>query len=82
MTMIANAAAERIDGQRERYCDVADCAARYGFSQRHWLRLVDRGRAPQPTRFGRLCRWSLTALDAWERDGCPPIRVSRKAVTA
>lgn len=82
MTMIAHAAAERIDGQRERYCDAADCAARYGFSRRHWLRLVDRGRAPQPTRFGRLCRWSLTTLEAWERGGCRPIRVSRKAVTA
>lgn len=82
MKMIAHAAAERIDGQRERYYDADGCAARYGFSRRHWLRLVDRGRAPQPTRFGWLCRWSLDVLEAWECDGCRPIRSRRKAVTA
>lgn len=52
------------------YLDAAQCAKRYGFSARHWTRLVDTGKAPQPTRFGRLARWAVTELDLWERDGC------------
>lgn len=60
-----------------RYLDAKACGARYGFSWRHWLRLVDSGRAPQPTRFGRLTRWSIAVLEAWETDGCP--RVDRRA---
>src|SRR5574340_28085 len=31
-----------------RFLDARGCAERYGFSWRHWLRLVDAGRAPQP----------------------------------
>ncbi len=76
----AHASAERTDGHGERYCDAEGCAIRYKFSTRHWLRLVDSARAPQPTRFGRLCRWSLTTLEEWERDGCKPIRAAGKAV--
>ena len=57
-----------------RFVDADAAAARYGFSKRHWLRLVDSGKAPAPTRFGRLVRWCLTSLQTWENDGCKPIR--------
>ena len=50
------------------------CGERYGFSWRHWRRLVDSGRAPQPTRFGYLTRWSLKALQEWEARECPHVR--------
>ena len=53
------------------FLDAQSCADRYGFSVRHWHRLVDSGKAPSPTRFGRLVRWSLKALEAWEAEGCP-----------
>ena len=78
MTVMAHAAAERIGGHGERYCDADGCAIRYGFSRRHWMRLVDSGRAPQPTRFGRLVRWSIVMLTEWEADGCRPIRAAGK----
>lgn len=74
LTQSTNAAAERIGGLGERYCDADGCSVRYGFSRRHWLRLVDSGRAPQATRFGRLCRWSLASLTEWECGGCKPVR--------
>ncbi len=81
-TDLAHAAAERIDGHGERYCDADGCASRYGFSRRHWLRLVDRQAAPSPTRFGRLTRWSLSRLAEWEADGCRPVRIAGKAARA
>jgi predicted DNA-binding transcriptional regulator AlpA len=59
------------------FIDAESAAHRYGFSKRHWLRLVDCGRAPLPTRFGRLVRWSVTALESWEQDGCKPVRTVR-----
>ena len=62
------------DASAKRYFDAKECAARYGMSWRHWLRLVDSGRAPLPTRFGRLVRWSLASLESWEAAGCPSIR--------
>jgi predicted DNA-binding transcriptional regulator AlpA len=65
------------DASAKKYLDAKDCAARYGVSWRHWLRLVDSGRAPQPTRFGRLVRWSLASLESWEADGCPSVRSLR-----
>lgn len=79
---LSDAVADRIGGNGERYRDADGCAMRFGFSRRHWLRLVDSGRAPQPTRFGRLCRWSLATLEEWERGGCRPIRTAGKAVRA
>lgn len=81
---VANAAAERIGGPESRAVaiDVDACASRYGISKRHWLRLVDSGRAIQPIRLGRLVRWNIASLEAWERDGCKPIRVAGKAVRA
>ena len=61
-----------------RYLDARQCSQRYGFSVRHWLRLVDAGKAPQPVRFGRLARWSVhQTLEKWEADGCP--RCDRRA---
>lgn len=57
-----------------RFLDAAGCAERYGFSSIHWRRLVDAGRAPSPTRFGRLLRWSLAELEVWEGAGCPESR--------
>lgn len=50
------------------------CGVRYEISSRHWRRLVDSGRAPQPTRFGGATRWSVAALEEWEAAGCRPIR--------
>ena len=73
-----NVAAERIGGHGERYLDADGCAVRYGFSRRHWFRLVDSKRAPQSTRFGRLVRWSLESLSEWEAGGCKPIRTVMK----
>ena len=49
------------------------CSQRYGFSIRHFLRLVDAGKAPRPVRFGRLTRWSVQTLAEWESAGCPSI---------
>ena len=57
-----------------RYLDARECSDRYGFSESHWYRLVDAGKAPPPTRFGRLVRWSLSALQDWEAAGCPSCR--------
>ncbi len=80
LTQTLNAAAERIGGQESRadatvtHVDADACASRYGISKRHWLRLVDRGAAPSPTRFGRLVRWSLNSLASWEASNCKPIR--------
>ena len=83
----SNAAAERIGGPESRadatgecrFTDAAGCAERFGgISKRHWIRLVDSGRAPQPTRFGRLVRWSLDSLLEWERGGCKPVRTVKK----
>lgn len=76
-----NAAVERIGGPESRavatatHVDADACASRLGISKRHWLRMVDAGKAPQPVRLGRLVRWSVIALDEWERGGCRPIRV-------
>lgn len=77
-----NPIAERIGGPESRAVaiDADACASRYGISKRHWLRLVDRGAAVAPIRLGRLVRWSIASLEAWERDGCRPIRSAGKAV--
>jgi len=56
-----------------KYLDDRECAARYKCSTRHWHRLVTNGQAPQPTRFGRLVRWSVKSLENWEDDGCPKL---------
>ena len=60
--------------QSAKYVDAKGCGARYDFSWRHWLRLVDMGKAPQPTRFGRCVRWRVETLEAWEVAGCPSCR--------
>ena len=61
------------------YLDARQCGERFGFSARHWVRLVDSGKAPQPVRFGRLTRWSIRTLEQWESDGCPSCRPNRRA---
>lgn len=58
-----------------RYFTADACAARYGFSPEHWRRLVDAGKAPQPSRFGRLVRWPVATLDQWDASGNPPVSV-------
>lgn len=64
------------------YLDARGCGSRYAVSSRHWLRLVDAGRARQPARFGRLVRWHVPTLEAWEAAGCPTVRhVAAKGVT-
>lgn len=71
--MSANTGLHRSGGpaaQEAAFLDAAACAARYGISPRTWLRLVESGRAPSPTRFGRLVRWPVIALVEWERAGC------------
>jgi predicted DNA-binding transcriptional regulator AlpA len=60
-----------------KFLDADACGARYQFSTAHWRRLVDAGRAPQPVRLGRLVRWSIADLEAWERDGCPSLRSAK-----
>lgn len=55
------------------------CGERYEVSVRHWSRLVESGKAPQPVRFGRLTRWSLQTLKEWEAAGCPPVRQAGRA---
>lgn len=72
------AAVERVGGNDDSYLDEDGCATRYAFSRRHWRRLVDSGRAPQPTHFGRLVRWSLKSLREWEAGGCKPVRAVAK----
>jgi len=60
-----------------KFTDADGASARYGFSPEHWRRLVDAGKAPQPTRFGRLVRWAIRSLDEWDGDGCPPVRAAK-----
>ena len=80
LTQTQNAAAERIGGPESRavatatHVDADACASRLGISKRHWIRMVDAGKAPQPVRLGRLVRWSIAALEGWESTGCKPIR--------
>ncbi len=60
------------------FLDENGCGNRYGFSPRHWRRLVDAGQAPPPTKFGRLRRWSIDTLSKWEAGGCQRVRPLRR----
>ena len=60
--------------------DVEQFADMLGVSTRHVRRLVDAGKAPQPVRLGRTCRWPRRTVETWISDGCPNCR-RRKAVT-
>ena len=51
-----------------------ECASLLNISSRHWLRLVDGGRAPAPLRLGAAVRWDRRALLDWLAAGCPPVR--------
>lgn len=59
--------------------DVEQLADMLGVSTRHVRRLVDAGKAPQPVRLGRACRWPRHNVEAWIADGCPNCR-RRKGV--
>lgn len=74
MTAMAVTVSRPLTDGPPKYLDAKGCSFRYDFSVRHWFRLVDAGKAPPPTRFGRLVRWNLSALEKWESDGCPPCR--------
>ena len=80
LTQTQNAAAERIGASESRavatatHVDANACASRLGISKRHWLRMVDAGKAPQPVRLGRLVRWAISSLAIWEANGCKPMR--------
>lgn len=50
----------------EVFLDTAAVAARYGLSIRTIRRMVDRGEFVRPRRMGRLLRWKLDELVAWE----------------
>lgn len=43
-------------------------------SYRHWLRLVDAGKAPAPVRLGAVVRWNRDVITRWIADGCPRVR--------
>lgn len=45
-----------------------------GCSDRHVLRLVERGLLPAPVYFGRLRRWSRRTIEMWDVAGCPTDR--------
>jgi predicted DNA-binding transcriptional regulator AlpA len=53
-----------------------DVAAQLGISARHWFRLVDAGRAPEPVRLGAAVRWQRQAIVEWLAAGCPSCRVT------
>ena len=42
------------------------CAARYNISERHFVRLVERGVMPKPLKLGRTSRWSIRSLEEFE----------------
>ncbi len=63
-----------VDRPPARYLDADQCGARYQISKRHFLRLVDSGKAPPPVRFGRSVRWPEYVLEEWDRTGNRPIR--------
>ena len=79
---VESAVAERIGGPESRgaatvmqtHLRAGGCAARYDIAKRTWERMVDAGKAPQPSRFNRLCRWSIASLEAWEKSGYRPVR--------
>ncbi len=54
-----------------KYMDVSACATRFGISERTWRRLVEKRKAPQPTRFGWLLRWPIAQIEEWEASQDP-----------
>jgi len=55
---------------KAQFLTAQECGQRYGFSVRHWHRLVHDGCVPDPIKFGRLVRWSLRDLQDWETQCC------------
>ncbi len=57
---------------------VEDLAKRWDCSMRHVRRMADAGRIPRPIKLGALIRWSRSAIEQWESDGCPNVRNANK----
>lgn len=57
-----------------RLLDVTAVATFAGVSSRHFLRLVDAGKAPRPIRLGRAVRWDAEQIRRWVDDGCPNVQ--------
>jgi excisionase family DNA binding protein len=51
-----------------------DLGKRWNCSVKHARRLVDSGRAPAGVKLGRLRRFPLAAIEAWEAAGCPRVK--------
>lgn len=63
------------------WLDVHDLAARFQSSVRHIYRLADTGGMPWGVKLGQLRRWSRREIEAWERNGCRPVRDGRGRAT-
>ena len=50
-----------------------DLAIRWSCSAKHARRMVDSGRAPAGVKLGRLRRFPLAEIEAWEAAGCPQV---------
>jgi predicted DNA-binding transcriptional regulator AlpA len=66
------------DAPAPQLLDCRAVAALLACSARHWLRLVDSGRAPPPLRLGTLVRWPRSVIDDWIAAGCPAFRQERR----
>jgi predicted DNA-binding transcriptional regulator AlpA len=62
------------DESPHEWLDTRDMAHRFKISARSVLRMADEGRMPWGYKFGQLRRWSRREIEAWEADGCPPVR--------
>lgn len=56
------------------WIDTSDLSRRFKCSVRHVLRMADAGLMPWGKKFGALRRWSRREIEAWEADGCQPVR--------
>lgn len=50
-----------------------DLAMRLSVSRRTLHMLVATGAMPKPVHLGRRALWRVEEIEAWVRDGCPPI---------
>jgi predicted DNA-binding transcriptional regulator AlpA len=49
----------------------ADAAKLVRCSRSHWRRMVAAGKAPPPTKLGKLSRWPVAQLQRWLEMGSP-----------
>lgn len=58
--------------ERRRFLSTKELAERWGFKEQTIAKWLATGRAPQgmpaPTRFGRTVRWSIAAIERYERE--------------